>query len=493
MDLATKFLQSSRFNKFLFPFFVLLIAILYYLIFVPLGLDFGDEGYALYTAKRILLGEVLYKDVYWIYTPGQVVVLSFLFKYLAPEILVGRFYTLFIHIGILCCHIYLLRKFKVTSFTSLIILFASIAFGLPLMNIPYVVLPAVFFSLLTLIFYITFLLSRNYLFLFLLGVGCAAILFFKQNAGVYFYGLASLLLFFQSFPNRTSRLFINGIFHSVFWVLTSAWVIPLFLNGNAVALQDFLGFSFYFRDSFLFTYPPLSMIFEGLGVFKLIPYYLPILSGIYMLYLYSFTRINRVVILPLLFALVGFAGNMYPGTDLLHVYPFYSSIVVGLSIVLFFKNHTKLLYFILFLNIAIGVYLTFFRGHLRYESPYKDQTVPLSVEGGDGLYTYSSKAKGTQELVEYMKKNTSGADRVLVYPFAPMVYFFLDNKNISKDSVFHPATATMLRKDLTEVLRKQRYYIITIGNYRNETQYSRFISEQNEVFSTEFYRVYKIE
>lgn len=480
-------------KNYSFCFVVLFIAALYYLLFVNLGLDFGDEGHVLYAAKRIVLGETIYKDFYWIYTPGQAIVLSFLFKIFSSEVIVGRYYTLFLHLGIVAVQAGLLLKFGIKRHTSFIIILCSMVFGLPLMNVPYVVLPAVLLSLLLVYVLLYYLEKRTLYSIFALAILSTGILFFKQNAGVYYYGLTSLILLFLKYQNLKSRFVINFIFHSVFWIFVFAWVYPLFLESNIEGLREFITFSFFFRDAFLFSYPPLNLLLKPLGVFKLLPYYLPILSVLYLLYLYSFTNFNRKAVLPLVFALVGFGGNMYPGTDLLHLYPFYSSVVLGISIILYLKRHVKSLYLLLILNILIGVYLTFFKGHLRYEAPYVQQTVPLKVDYGRHIYTYQSKALGTQELVAFMKSHTTNDDKILVYPFSPMVYFLLDNPNISKDSVFYPPTGTMIQEDLTKVLNEERYYIITIGNYINNTNYSHFISEQEKVFESEFYRVYRVD
>ena len=49
------------------------------------GLDVPDEGLLLHVGERLAAGEVPYRDVYFIYTPGLQYVLALLFRLLGPS------------------------------------------------------------------------------------------------------------------------------------------------------------------------------------------------------------------------------------------------------------------------------------------------------------------------------------------------------------------------------------------------------------------------
>ena len=61
-----------------------------YLSFLPRNLTAADESIHLYEAKRILNGEVLYRDVYTVYPPASFHVAAWLFELFGTSLLVVR-------------------------------------------------------------------------------------------------------------------------------------------------------------------------------------------------------------------------------------------------------------------------------------------------------------------------------------------------------------------------------------------------------------------
>lgn len=64
------------------------------------GLDVPDEGLLLHVAERLAAGQVPYRDVYFIYTPGFQYLLALLFKLFGPSLLAERVLLAAVHVGL---------------------------------------------------------------------------------------------------------------------------------------------------------------------------------------------------------------------------------------------------------------------------------------------------------------------------------------------------------------------------------------------------------
>ncbi len=64
------------------------------------GLDVPDEGLLLHVAERLARGEVPYRDVYFIYTPGLQYLLALLFRALGPSLEVEHALLLVLHVAL---------------------------------------------------------------------------------------------------------------------------------------------------------------------------------------------------------------------------------------------------------------------------------------------------------------------------------------------------------------------------------------------------------
>src|SRR3954464_4907733 len=64
------------------------------------GLDVPDEGLLLHVAERLAAGEVPYRDVYFIYTPGLQYVLALLFRLFGPGLGVEHALQFALHLAL---------------------------------------------------------------------------------------------------------------------------------------------------------------------------------------------------------------------------------------------------------------------------------------------------------------------------------------------------------------------------------------------------------
>ncbi len=317
---------------------LLLTAVFYYLFFVNKGIDLFDEGYFVHAAERIFQGDQPYKDFALQYTPTYFYLLAFLYKIFGPSILVGRFLSLSICILIIFFTFIILNKLKLTSYRIILLSFLGIiSFGYPLLNIPTIVWSVVLVSqmlVLANIYWLELDNWKNYIPLFMIGFLLALSLSLRQNLGLAFILIWNFLIFFEKSKPLSDKIKNLLVINITWFVFTFCWIYYLFLRNNMAGLVEFINFSKKFSTQFSFTYPPLSFILKPFGIFKLLPYYLPIIFLLFIIrYLFNKNKDWKVISFCLM-ALTGFITQIYPQSDLLHAYPFLGLILV--SIVVFF-------------------------------------------------------------------------------------------------------------------------------------------------------------
>ena len=67
-------------KKVLIPLILVLIALVYHLFIFNHGINLLDEGLLLHGTERMMQGEILYKDVNTIYSPGMYLTSALFFK-----------------------------------------------------------------------------------------------------------------------------------------------------------------------------------------------------------------------------------------------------------------------------------------------------------------------------------------------------------------------------------------------------------------------------
>jgi hypothetical protein len=69
---------------------VFLVAVLYLIVCMNRNVNIYDEGFILFDATRVLDGDLIHRDFYSIYGPGQIYVLAALYKIFGASVLVER-------------------------------------------------------------------------------------------------------------------------------------------------------------------------------------------------------------------------------------------------------------------------------------------------------------------------------------------------------------------------------------------------------------------
>lgn len=450
-----------------------------------------DEGYMLHMSERISKGQIPFRDFLSQYSPGYLYLIALFFKIFGFSILIGRFISMAFCIGILVCVFLILYELKIFKKLIHLLTFLSIiSFGFPLLNFAIISWPIVFFSLVLTIGLIKYFQKPNLFTYLLIGFILSFILFFKQNFGVYYSFLVLLIVFFNNTNRKLKELFL--IF-SPLVIFTAVWTSISFFN-NYEGFFEFTSFSVNFGTTFKFSYPPISMLSQPLGIFKLIPYYLPIVFLITICYFGIKNNINKNIFIFSIVSLVGFFGLIYPGSDLLHLYPFYGIVLVSLLLFLTSKRIYSLAYILIFINIIIGFYLTFFREYIRYSPPYRFQNTKVMINRSSNILTTKEQAEAIRYAYNFINNNTKKDEAIFVYPTSPMLYFLLDRPNPSKDSLYvKPYSTFSDMVVLGELKNKKVRFIVTSGEYVYSTPLSEYIQKQKFVFNQGPIKIFYIE
>lgn len=481
-------------NLFKFEILLILLGIIYYLAFADKGLVFLDEGYFLHSAERIFYGQMPYKDFSLQYGPTYFYILAFLFKIFQPSVIIGRYFAVSICILIIAVNFLVLNKLKVKPPVVVLSFLSLLAFGYPLINIPNIVWFNVLLAYFLILAFIYWLEKPKLRYVLLMGIFLALSVSAKQNFGLAFVILFSFLIITVRKDSLITKL-QNLAVMQVTWIgLTFAWVYYFFLHDNFQGLMDFLNFSRRFATSIVFSYPPFTFLLRPLGVFKLLPYYLPIiLFFIFLILIFKKYR-NLSVLAYSITAVTGFFVSVYPQSDLLHVYPFLGMVLTSF-LILPFKGKAKI--FIastIIVMILMGFYLTFFTRSYRYENYYYKYDTYLNLPRARGIMIAKSDAAALMSLSEFINLHTSKTDYIFVYPYSPILYFILERQNPSKDSLyFLPDWHFYSDKTiLAEIKNKRARYIITDGQYMLGTDISKFIEKQKEVFNNGRFKVFGV-
>lgn len=466
---------------------ILLLTYAYYVFFVNRGIVIYDEGYYAHIAERILGGEFPYKDFFIQFPPGYFYLLALIYKIFGASLFSGRFLTLVICLGIVYLTILILNRFKVDLKFKAISILAIISFGFPLINnMSLLAWISVFLSLLAVFAFM----DKKYV---LLGIALSFLLFTKQNLGLYFLIVTNLFLIFGNL--NTQRFKILTTVNGIALVSVFLWISYFFfLQGNTHRLVEFLTFNKQYLSVYPFLYPPLSMLLKPEGIFKLLPYYLPIVFALFFIKELFNKKKNQPVFYFSSISLVGFFGTVYPTSDLLHVYPFFGPLLV--SSLLFFKNKKVFRYWRLLVLILVGIgfYLTLFKEYYRYQVPYRFQKVTLNLPKTQNIKIDQPLATDLTYLNLFITINTKKEDYIFSYPFSPMLYFILDRKNPSRFATYYPGYLTegQEREVLNDIKRKNVRFVITFLDYKFNTPISKFIQKQNLLLEREQFKVFEI-
>lgn len=460
---------------------LLAITLLFYLLFINRGIGLFDEGYFVHTSERILAGQMIYKDFFFQYPPFYSYLLAFCYKLFRENIITGRFLSILFSLGILLFTFRILDKLEIKSKAVYFLSFLSmVIFGYPAINTSQIIWPTVFVTLLAIYLYI----NKKRLIYIALALG--VLIGLKQSVGIAIFVLFKIFILFEKKPLWTkikNYLFVDLVVSSV----TLFWVYYFFRNNSALLLE-FYNYSKNFAVESAFTIPPLSWITQPIGIFKLLPYYLPIIFFFIIIFSLNSKKIKREQKVIALAALIAFFVSMYPQTDLLHLYPYFGFLLVSSFIFFYRTRFFKITVFFVSILLVSGIYWVFIKNSNRYDAPYRLQNVELKIPRAKGIYVEQKVADSLNPLYEFIQTNTKKDDYIFAYPYYPMLYFLMERKNPTRDSYSYAIWHVESEKQMAqEIISKHTRYLITLGPFKFDLP-----KKQKIVFQKNLATVYEV-
>ena len=472
--------------------FLLILAFSYYQYFANKGIVLYDEGYYFHIADRIIHGQVAYRDFFLQFTPGYFYFFAFILKIFGEQIIVGRFLTLVICLAILFLIFRIADKLNfLKTYEKILIFLIAISFGFSLINNPGILAwPAVFSSLLLVYFFSSWLKDKKIINLIPLGFSLALIFAIKQHLGIYFFIITNFFIIYSA-KEKVKSLIINDLF---FFLPTALWISYFLINSGVSWIPEFINFNKNYLQVYSFSYPFFNLLFTKFGIFKLLPYYLPIILLAYLIYLFMKKKDIKNYFFPVV-SIIGFFGTVLPTSDLLHVYPFYPLVLISGLTFIKEKRIRKLWLGLVIISIGIGFYLTFFREYYRYQPKYSLQNTDLKLNRTKDIEVDRPLSSDLTKVNNFIMDKTSKNDYILAYPFSPMLYFILERNNPSRYSIYYPGylSNNQEMEVISEMKMKKVKYVITRSNYKFKTPLSYFISNKKIVFSAGTFKIFQIE
>lgn len=497
----------KKLSWLLFPISLSIIVFLFFQLQVfNQAISYRDEGFFFYNALQINKGEVPYRDFFATTTPGSFYLLAILIKIFGSYLIIGRilYITLTILTLFFASKVFNLRKYW--NYFYLISL--SLAFVFP-GGFAYYNTEAIFLTVSGFYFLLKGIEKKNLSSIALSGVLSSLSFFFKQSIGGLTFFSFLLIILLYSRKNRLNQ----AITYSASAALTMlCFITYLFLNKS---LNLFFYYSYSFakmvkshRASFLIqrlVFIPLTLVLfkflstSGISKLKKVIslllillmatiiyfFFLPSRFSVLMNHLHDplFYFFTLAFFLPLailafplskdkaqerlfhcsaiaslgLFLSLGSSGyelGVIKSTTIFLVPLF---IHFALSCKEKFRVNSLLVSFFIVLGITLYSYFVFSnplkKGAKIYNVyPRKILNETLNLPETKFIKVSPEEKKDVTEVVTYIKANTKENERILCFPYCPMIFVLTQRNNISYFSIFY--FETFLAKDQSLVIRE---------------------------------------
>ena len=406
----------------------------------------ADEGYMFYEAKRIMAGQIMYKDFFQLLPPGDFFLLALLFKLFGYSYTVGMEAAVIIDSLINTLLFYLGYRAIRSWHAILLPLFFPIPGFLNFMQYSHY-WSSMLFLFIALALFMSYLDQHENRYIYLTGIFIGITWLFLPTTGTYAALLFSVVFILEK---KKEKEFSKHIVS--FWVSMS---IPLIITFGYLALQgtflDFIkeysfGISVYSKGC---TINPISLFFSGRG-YPLYPYSLLFISftGIAMVSGIGVIFFRRRLSNPVKVIFMGDIIQVLSSSsrmDFDHILINSAlSLVVILLLVKWVIEHTKniseglyrlprYLFGAITLTGAVWCILIMYSNIInRYERAY---TIDFN---GTHLWTYDKQQVwDINQFFPTAEKQLDGDKNVFVYPYCPLVYVLYGfNNPTSMDFMF---------------------------------------------------------
>ncbi len=395
----------------------------------------ADEGYILYGAKRVLDGQIMYRDFFQFYPPGNFYLLALIYKLFGYSFTVAREAAIIIDSIINVLVFYLSYKALKAWYAIIPPLFFMIL-GFPnWIQFSHYWTSELFF-LLSLIFFLWYLEQDKHYCLYISGFLIGITTLFLQMPGVYGGILFLILLFILKFRQK-------GLWKLAIKFTISA-AIPLITVFGYLAIKH--AFIDFIKQQFLMIlkiYPkmlafnPLGFIFKGiypLNVFIGIYFFVSILSIIYLFIFYK--RIKQAPAIIIIGNFVLFLTIIH-SMDIEHLLPniplFLIMILLPFKGLLdYTKQHAIQWHRVFYYLLGTIAIISIIWGVISLRSNINrinTQAYRVSINGTP-LWTFSEKqAYEINEFFPQAEEILYGEKNVFVYPYGALLYVLLNLNN----------------------------------------------------------------
>lgn len=395
---------------------------------------YADEGYIIFGAKRILDGQILYKDFFQFYPPGDFYLLALMFKLFGYSFTVARETTVIIQSIITALYFYLGYK-AIKSWHVILLPFFIIRISfLNFMQYSHY-WSSMLFLFVALVFFLSYLEQNKKIYLYLAGFFIGITGLFLQTTGLY---AALLILVVLVLERKREQRFAKEL---LLFIMSIS--IPLVIVCGYIIYQG--AFIDFVKEQYF-----MSKIYGKSGTLNPITVYLKIIGYQSVIFLlYTATAIICGVVLihfrerisgPVKIILIGdmiLFLNTIAQIDYLHL--LINSCMWFIIVILFIKwliEKTGALSDILYkiLSLAFGIITILFvvwrvavmKSDIIeiYEYAYR-----INI---NGTHVWTFNAQQAYVLSQFLPKVEHilhGEKDVFVYPYGPLIYVLLNLKN----------------------------------------------------------------
>src|SRR3990167_5254928 len=458
---------------------------IFFLIFIHLhGFISYDDGWFLQGAKRIIDGEIPYRNFEFLYNPGGLYLNAIGFLLFGQSILASRIVAL-INSLIAVFLIYLVgRKIKLNKYLVFTLIFSYIFWAPGHINF---VWPVVFCLTLAIVTGFLFLKNSetksNSKLILLVGFLSALTFLIKQNFGLAIF-LADIVLLILLKKYRNLKSFLNFFLgHAIVIFLQLLY----FLKTESLVI--------YLKQIYYFTYikifkegilnSPLPWEYPGNILFKIAKtgfYALPLIISIYAFLIIFRKKKNDILLFFPLVSIFYYLFSIRPTTDFVHLPPLIAVSLIPLVLISLYEKRRliKLGSLVLLIGfLTLGFYSTFFQSYYRWHPPLIKNNYFINGPRVN-IWTDKSEAESIKQAIKYFGEHAKNEEYTFVYNFSPAYYQILNKKNPTPYDYMHWGVLTNeVEINTVKILKQKRIvHLITDENaYKKQTEIGDFIKK----------------
>jgi len=396
---------------------------------------FADEGYIIYGAKRVLEGQILYKDFFQFYPPGDFYLLALMYKLFGYSFIVARETAVIID-GLINTLLFYLSYKAIKSWYAVLPPLFFLILGFPNWMQYSHYWSSMLFLFVSLVFFLNYLEQYKNAYLCLTGFFIGITGLFLQTTGAYSALLILLVLILEKRKEK-------GFAKQLILFLTSI-SIPLIIAFGYIAFQG--AFVDLIKEQYF-----MSKVYAEAGTFNPVTLYIKYFIYPYSVIFLLFIGIAILCAIALIFfrdklsnpvkiILIGdiiLFLNSSTRIDFDHI--LVNSAIVFVIVLLpvswflnFIKDKSKLLYkgsSVVWNLVAVSLVLWGIVSIKININNIKTHAIHLNLNGTQ-VWTFSEKqAWEIKEFFPKVEEDLHGEKNVFVYPYCPLIYVLFDFNN----------------------------------------------------------------